>query len=169
MHGRDNSLFDLREHGRSFFALRCATARIVSAPGFGGVCSAMGRPRGKGDCHADFNEAIRLDPKDATGFAGRGYAYTEKKDYDRAIADLEASLSLNPNQPKEFRVTIGAILVRAREALAAKTAQAGIHEHLPSSPFLDSGFGPSGRPGMTPFRQSAPSQPGSGWPHYRRR
>src|SRR6516164_7166318 len=35
---------------------------------------------------ADYNEAIRLDPKSALAFIGRGDAYTNKGDHDRALA-----------------------------------------------------------------------------------
>jgi tetratricopeptide (TPR) repeat protein len=45
---------------------------------------------------ADFTEAIRLDPKDASGFARRGTAYNVKKDYDRAIADFTEAIRLDP-------------------------------------------------------------------------
>ena len=37
---------------------------------------------------ADFNEAIRLDPKDADAYTNRGYAWYAKKEYDKAIADF---------------------------------------------------------------------------------
>jgi tetratricopeptide (TPR) repeat protein len=33
------------------------------------------------------NEAIRLNPHDATAFNNRGVAYANKRDFDRAIAD----------------------------------------------------------------------------------
>jgi tetratricopeptide (TPR) repeat protein len=37
---------------------------------------------------ADFNEAIRLNPKFAVAFSNRGSAYNQKGEYDRAIADF---------------------------------------------------------------------------------
>ncbi|MDR1933403.1 MAG: tetratricopeptide repeat protein [Spirochaetales bacterium] len=44
---------------------------------------------------ADFNEAIRLDPKKAGGYASRGLCYDAKGDYDRAIADFSEAIRIN--------------------------------------------------------------------------
>ena len=38
---------------------------------------------------ADFDTAIKLNPKDADVYTNRGLAYFDKGQYDRAIADLE--------------------------------------------------------------------------------
>ena len=35
------------------------------------------------------DEAIRLNPKDATAYLNRDNAYVEKGDYDQAIADYD--------------------------------------------------------------------------------
>ena len=45
---------------------------------------------------ADFNEAIRLDPKDAAAYRNRGFAWKSKGDYDRAIADYNEAIRLDP-------------------------------------------------------------------------
>jgi tetratricopeptide (TPR) repeat protein len=45
---------------------------------------------------ADFNEAIRLDPKYAYAYENRGDAWIWKGEYDRAIADLNVALRLDP-------------------------------------------------------------------------
>jgi tetratricopeptide (TPR) repeat protein len=45
---------------------------------------------------ADFNEAIRLDPKMAEAYASRGTAYHLKKETDRAAADFREALRLDP-------------------------------------------------------------------------
>jgi len=45
---------------------------------------------------ADFNEAIRLDPKYAPAYGGRGDAYMGKKEYDHAIADYTEAIRLDP-------------------------------------------------------------------------
>jgi tetratricopeptide (TPR) repeat protein len=45
---------------------------------------------------ADFDEAIRLDPKFAFAFADRGLAYAKRTEYDRAIADYTEALSMEP-------------------------------------------------------------------------
>jgi len=55
---------------------------------------------------ADFNEAIRLDPKLAAeltnAFGNGGVAYVEKNEYDHAIADFSAAIRLDPTSPKFF-------------------------------------------------------------------
>jgi tetratricopeptide (TPR) repeat protein len=53
--------------------------------------------RAKGDFDraiADYNEAIRLDPKYATAYNNRGTAYSSKGNYDRAIADYNEAIRL---------------------------------------------------------------------------
>jgi tetratricopeptide (TPR) repeat protein len=45
---------------------------------------------------ADYNEAIRLDPKSTLAFIGRGDAYTNKGDHDRALADYNEAIRLDP-------------------------------------------------------------------------
>src|SRR5262245_37976109 len=55
--------------------------------------------RNKGDYDraiADHNEAIRLDPKNASAYSYRGLAYDEKGEYDRAIADHNEAIRLDP-------------------------------------------------------------------------
>ena len=46
---------------------------------------------------ADFNEAIRLDPKSSLAFINRGDTYTNKGDHDRAIADYNEAIRLDAN------------------------------------------------------------------------
>jgi tetratricopeptide (TPR) repeat protein len=46
---------------------------------------------------ADYTQAIRIDPNDASPYTNRGNAYYFKGDYDRAIADYEAALRIDPN------------------------------------------------------------------------
>ena len=45
---------------------------------------------------ADYDEAIRLDPKFARAFINRGNAYRDKGDNDRAIADYNEAIRLDP-------------------------------------------------------------------------
>ena len=46
---------------------------------------------------ADFNEAIRLDPRSAgVAYQGRGRAWCDKKNYDKAIADCNEAIRLDP-------------------------------------------------------------------------
>jgi tetratricopeptide (TPR) repeat protein len=42
----------------------------------------------------DFDEAIRLDPKDATAFANRASAWADQKEYDNAIKDYDEAIRL---------------------------------------------------------------------------
>jgi tetratricopeptide (TPR) repeat protein len=44
---------------------------------------------------ADLNQALRLDPTNATAYAWRGIAYRLKGEYDQAITDLERALQLD--------------------------------------------------------------------------
>ena len=44
----------------------------------------------------DYSESLRLDPTNANDFNRRGVAYYGKKDYDRAIADYDQAIKLNP-------------------------------------------------------------------------
>src|SRR5215213_1470874 len=45
---------------------------------------------------ADFDAAIRVDPKVAEGYAQRGSLHQHNKDWDKALADFNVALSLNP-------------------------------------------------------------------------
>src|SRR6516165_1397499 len=44
---------------------------------------------------ADYDQAIRLDPKYAFAYNGRGNAYKAKGDNDRAIADYDQAIRLD--------------------------------------------------------------------------
>jgi len=46
---------------------------------------------------SDYNEAIRLDPKDAIAYAWRGEAYRIKGQKKQAIQDFEKAFSLDAN------------------------------------------------------------------------
>jgi len=52
---------------------------------------------------ADYSEAIRLDPKNAGAYSGRGEAYCFKGEYDRAIADFTEALRLKPTDAEAYR------------------------------------------------------------------
>src|SRR5258708_30616525 len=45
---------------------------------------------------ADCNQAIRLEPNDATAFYNRGDSYTAKNEHERAIEDFKQAIQLNP-------------------------------------------------------------------------
>ena len=44
----------------------------------------------------EYDEAIRLGPKNPAAYNNRGSAYSEKSDYDRAIKDFDAAIRLDP-------------------------------------------------------------------------
>jgi tetratricopeptide (TPR) repeat protein len=46
---------------------------------------------------ADFTQALRLDPNNATIYVERGNAYDNKGDFDQAIADHTQAIRLDPN------------------------------------------------------------------------
>jgi tetratricopeptide (TPR) repeat protein len=46
---------------------------------------------------ADYDEAIRLNPKYARAYYNRGVVWDEKKKYDRALADYSEAIKLDPN------------------------------------------------------------------------
>ena len=48
------------------------------------------------DAIKDFDDAIKLDPKDAGNFRNRGIVYGKKKDYPKAIESYTGALKLNP-------------------------------------------------------------------------
>ena len=50
----------------------------------------------------DFDEAIRLNPKNAAYFCDRGTAYYKKGQYDRAISDYDEAIRLNPKNAVYF-------------------------------------------------------------------
>ena len=51
---------------------------------------------------ADYNEAIRLDPKYVFAYNGRGNAYQAKGEHDRAIADYSEAIRLDPKFVKAY-------------------------------------------------------------------
>jgi tetratricopeptide (TPR) repeat protein len=51
---------------------------------------------------ADFDQAIRLWPNNATFLITRGNAYANKFEYDRAIADYDQTLGIRPNDAEAF-------------------------------------------------------------------
>jgi len=47
---------------------------------------------------ADYDQAIRLDPKWTTAYIARAGAYLEKSDFDRAAADLSKAIEMAPDE-----------------------------------------------------------------------
>jgi tetratricopeptide (TPR) repeat protein len=52
---------------------------------------------------ADYDQAIRLDPKYAVAYNNRGSAYQDKGDNDRAIADHDTAIRLDPTYAHAYR------------------------------------------------------------------
>jgi len=48
---------------------------------------------------ADFEAALRIDPKYAEGYNGRGRVYLARKDEDRALGEFETAIRLDPKNP----------------------------------------------------------------------
>ncbi len=51
---------------------------------------------------ADYDQAIKLDPKNASAFYNRGNSYRAKGDHDRAIDDYNEAIGLDPNLAEAF-------------------------------------------------------------------
>ena len=51
---------------------------------------------------AAFNEAIRIDPKNAVAYSDRGRAYDYKGDHDKAVADNTEAIRLDPHLAKAY-------------------------------------------------------------------
>src|SRR5262245_48971337 len=45
---------------------------------------------------ADYNQAIKLDPRYATAYKNRGDVWRARRDYDRAIAEYTEAIRLDP-------------------------------------------------------------------------
>src|SRR5262249_6050794 len=52
---------------------------------------------------ADYNEAIRLDPKNVEAYSSKGLAWSKKKDHDRAMADYNEAIRLDANHAAAYR------------------------------------------------------------------
>jgi len=51
---------------------------------------------------ADFDEAVRLDPRDDFAFAARGFVYLQLGKNDQVIADSTTALQINPSQHNAY-------------------------------------------------------------------
>jgi Flp pilus assembly protein TadD len=62
---------------------------VCAAPAVAGLASTK--------TQSGYNQAIRLDPNDASAYNNRGTAYHRKSDRSRACADWSKALELDPN------------------------------------------------------------------------
>lgn len=51
---------------------------------------------------ADYNQAIRINPQDATAFFNRGLSLSHRNDYTNAIDDYSEAIRLNPQYAKAY-------------------------------------------------------------------
>jgi tetratricopeptide (TPR) repeat protein len=58
----------------------------------------------------DFNEAIRLDPKNAAAYNNRGSARSDKNELDKAIADFDSAIEIDPKFASAYRNRGGAYM-----------------------------------------------------------
>ena len=51
---------------------------------------------------ADYNKALKLNPKSYKAYLGKGVVYSSKGQYDRAIADFNKAIKLNPRYGEAY-------------------------------------------------------------------
>jgi Flp pilus assembly protein TadD len=51
---------------------------------------------------SEYNEAIKLEPHNATYYFARGVAYLDTNDYDKAISDFNEAIRLEPNNASAY-------------------------------------------------------------------
>ena len=96
--------------GKGDAAIAACTRAIASGHWKGGDQAINFYNRGldyyaKGDyvrAIADFEAAIRVDPKMFDAYDERGNVYYAKRDYDRAIADYSVAIRLNPSNARAY-------------------------------------------------------------------
>ena len=72
---------------------------------------------------AELDESIRLDPKLATSWNARGYAWLRLRRYDRAIADFSEAIRLNPTYANAWHNRAVARKAQGDQAGSAADAQ----------------------------------------------
>jgi tetratricopeptide (TPR) repeat protein len=68
---------------------------------------------------ADFNESIRLAPKDAVNYQHRGTCYFLRREFDHAIADYTESIRLAPHNFNLYEFRANAYEKKGNRAKAA--------------------------------------------------
>jgi len=69
---------------------------------------------------ADLSYAIILDPKSASYYNERGRAYAWKEDYDKAIADLQTVLRINPQYPGAVQDLTQVLILKSKQKPARR-------------------------------------------------
>jgi tetratricopeptide (TPR) repeat protein len=54
------------------------------------------------DAIPDFDEAIKLNPRNASAYEGRAYVYMKMNDMDKALADYSEAIKINPNEVRFY-------------------------------------------------------------------
>jgi tetratricopeptide (TPR) repeat protein len=62
----------------------------------------------------DYNESIRLDPKDARPYCNRGNVYSDQNRFDKALADLNKAISLD-SQDASYYIDRGSVYWKSRD------------------------------------------------------
>ena len=55
-----------------------------------------------GEAITEFNEVIRIDPKDAAAYYSRGLVYSEMGQYEKALEDSSEAIRLDPQLPEAY-------------------------------------------------------------------
>ena len=79
---------------------------------------------------SEYDEAIRLDPKNGMAYCGRGAASTGKGEFDKAIASFDEAIRLDPkiaNLPfyKRYRAVAESLRPNARNSKFAEATKRG--------------------------------------------
>jgi len=73
---------------------------------------------------------IKLNSKLAQAYAGRGRAFANKRDFDRAIADLSEAIRIDPKLPRAYS-NRALVYIKKREfTLAVADFDQAIRPHL---------------------------------------
>ena len=93
---------------------------------------------------SEYDEAIRLDPKNGMAYCGRGAASTGKGEFDKAIASFDEAIRLDPqiaNMPfyKRYRTAAESLRPNPQNPKFAEEARRGLDA------FRESGFRSSHR------------------------
>jgi tetratricopeptide (TPR) repeat protein len=74
---------------------------------------------------SQFEKAIAADPRNATAFLWRGIAWTKLGFFDRALADLDRAVALEPNYLNAVRHKALALLFAGKEEEAIALYESG--------------------------------------------